>query len=36
MPDDEPNEATHQAIEEPLAGLPRFKSFDALFQELET
>ena len=36
MPDDEPNEATRQAIEEPLAGLPRFKSVDALFQELET
>lgn len=36
MPDDEPNEATRQAIEEPLAGLPRFQSVDALFQELET
>lgn len=36
MPDGEPNEATRQAIEEPLAGLPRFKSIDALFQELET
>ena len=34
--DDEPNEATRQAIEEPLAGLPRFKSVDALFHELET
>ena len=36
MPDDEPNEATRQAIEEPLAGLPRFESVDALFHELET
>ena len=34
--DDEPNEATRQAIEEPLAGLPRFENIDALFQELET
>ena len=36
MPDDEPNDATRKAIEEPLDGLPRFKSVDALFQELET
>ena len=36
MPDDAPNETTRQAIEEPLDGLPRFKSVKALFQELET
>jgi hypothetical protein len=34
--DDEPNEATRQAIEEPIADLPRFESVDALFEELET
>ena len=34
--DDEPNEATRQAIEERIEGLPRFESVDALFQELET
>jgi hypothetical protein len=34
--DDEPNEATRQAIEEPIADLPGFESVDALFEELET
>ena len=34
--DDEPNEATRQAIEEPIADLPRFESVDALFEELES
>jgi mRNA interferase YafQ len=34
--DDEPNEATRQAIQEPIADLPRFESVDALFEELET
>ena len=33
--DDEPNEVTRKAIEEPLVGLPRFESVDALVQELE-
>jgi hypothetical protein len=33
---DEPNETTRQAIEEPIAELPRFESVDALLQELET
>jgi hypothetical protein len=34
--DDEPNEATRQAIQEPIADLPHFESVDALFEELET
>jgi hypothetical protein len=34
--DQEPNETTRQAMDEPLAGLPRFESVDALFHELET
>ena len=34
--DDEPNEKTRRAIEEPTEGLPRFESADALFQELES
>ena len=34
--DDEPNEATRQAMDEPVDGLPRFKSVDALFHELES
>lgn len=34
--DDEPNEVTRQAIEEPIDGLPRFESVDALFRELES
>ena len=34
--DDEPNETTREAIAEPLDGLPRFESGDALFQELES
>jgi hypothetical protein len=33
--DNEPNETTRQAMDEPLAGLPRFKSVDALFEDLE-
>ncbi len=33
--DNEPNETTRQAIDEDLAELPRFKSVDALFEELE-
>ena len=33
--DDEPNEATREAIEEPTEGLPRFESVDVLFQDLE-
>lgn len=34
--DDEPNESTRGAIEEPVEGLPRFESVEALFQELES
>lgn len=34
--DDEPNEATRAAIEEPLEGLPRFESVAALLQDLES
>jgi hypothetical protein len=34
--DDDPNEATRQAIEEPIADLPRFESVDGLFEELES
>ena len=34
--DDEPNETTREAINEPLEGLPRFESVDALFQDLES
>ena len=36
MRDDEPNETTREAIEEPVEGLPSFKSVDALFQDLES
>jgi hypothetical protein len=34
--DDEPNETTRMAIEEPSDGLPRFKTVEALLQELES
>jgi hypothetical protein len=34
--DDEPNETTRQAVDEPLAGLPRFESVAELFHEFET
>jgi hypothetical protein len=34
--DDEPNDDTRQAIDEPIAELPRFETVDALFQELES
>ena len=34
--DDEPNEATREAIDEPTAELPRFETVDALFQDLES
>jgi hypothetical protein len=34
--DNEPNETTRQALDEPLDRLPRFESVDALFRELES
>jgi hypothetical protein len=34
--DEEPNELTRQAMDEPIEGLPRFESVDALFQDLES
>lgn len=35
LPGNEPNEVTLRAIEEPVEGLPRFTSVDALFDELD-
>ena len=34
--DNEPNETTRHAMEEPLDGLPRFENVDALLQELDS
>jgi len=34
--DNEPNETTRHAMEEPLDGLPRFENVDALFRELDS
>ncbi|MGI9087272.1 MAG: hypothetical protein ACR2HH_05960 [Chthoniobacterales bacterium] len=34
--EDEPNQATREAIAEPTEGLPRFNDVDTLFQELQS
>ncbi len=34
--EDEPNQATRAAIEEPIDGLPRFNDVDTLVRELES